>query len=548
MAITFPAFATPLEGASGTTVESNEIVVASGEMIYALVSSAGATPAVPTSVIGDAGVTPENFLTAETLDVSFAGGGRRGTVWRTGGAVPAGTYTVTATWSASQGAPSIQLFTVAGFDNGNPDEVANADTDSGDNPDVTLSTTVPSGVGNKVVTCAFQSAAQTFTPDAGTVVEDEQATANWGFSVFSKDGAASVNSSGSYDANPFGHGGISFSINAPAGPGEPFGDEGYVPTTTDPETAADGEIKHVTDVLDTDYVPTTSDPDTAADGEWKQVSELTSADFVGMVDDPVDPDVGSWLDGDEREVDEGGGGGGGGTWSTITNGNRNFDDVTAAGWGNFAGYGSLSDESDAAAPTSPSGIVRNTAPAGNVGGSSSYDISFDYSGGTTYRSVRVTVTCRLSDPYQGHSSSFNKQGFGYCGEAGGAGLVFWNANGTDNNPLTLNITVQGIQNYGGGTNFPPTLAPGVIVRGEWHVYQFIFKCNTANNADGEIHWWLDGVKLGEVTDVEFLPSSNAILQFVAVSLSPTWGGAGDELEQNQYVEYDHCHVEGSEDF
>lgn len=87
--------------------------------------------------------------------------------------------------------------------------------------------------------------------------------------------------------------------DAPAGP---FGDEGYVPTTTNPATAADAEWKHVDDVLDTDYLPTCSDPDTAADAEWKQLQDITLVDFLPMVDDPVAPTVGAWLDGDERDL------------------------------------------------------------------------------------------------------------------------------------------------------------------------------------------------------------------------------------------------------
>lgn len=84
---------------------------------------------------------------------------------------------------------------------------------------------------------------------------------------------------------------------------EPYGAEGYVPTTTDPDTAADAEWKHVDDVLDTDYVPTCSDPADASDPEWKQVADLTSADFTPVVDDPDAPVQAEWMDGDERSTD-----------------------------------------------------------------------------------------------------------------------------------------------------------------------------------------------------------------------------------------------------
>lgn len=85
--------------------------------------------------------------------------------------------------------------------------------------------------------------------------------------------------------------------------GEPYGADGYVPTTTDPDTAADAEWKHVDDVLDTDYVPTCSDPADASDPEWKQVADLTSADFTPVVDDPDAPVQAEWMDGDERSTD-----------------------------------------------------------------------------------------------------------------------------------------------------------------------------------------------------------------------------------------------------
>lgn len=79
------------------------------------------------------------------------------------------------------------------------------------------------------------------------------------------------------------------------------------------------------------------------------------------------------------------------------------------------------------------------------------------------------------------------------------------------------------------------LAVGTIPTGVWVNVEFLMKRHATL---GEIHWWIDGVKIGEYTGIN-VPGSGSAND---VSLPSTWGGATPNTTRDSYRRIGHIHI------
>ena len=69
--------------------------------------------------------------------------------------------------------------------------------------------------------------------------------------------------------------------------------------------------------------------------------------------------------------------------------------------------------------------------------------------------------------------------------------------------------------------------------GQVHQLEQVFTLGTADNANGTVDWWLDGVHIGSYSNVPFISRSsfaktggNGLSGFWGWQFTPWWGGGG----------------------
>lgn len=106
-------------------------------------------------------------------------------------------------------------------------------------------------------------------------------------------------------------------------------------------------------------------------------------------------------------------------------------------------------------------------------------------------------------------------------------------------------TVDGDRNPGDGGvyNLAPNVntSSSVVTLGDWHKFEHYFKPSSASGvADGIIRWWLDGVLIGDYTDIKWIDS-----EFVweVWRWEPVWGGTGGpNVDHEQYLDIDGTYI------
>jgi uncharacterized protein YjdB len=197
---------------------------------------------------------------------------------------------------------------------------------------------------------------------------------------------------------------------------------------------------------------------------------------------------------------------------------------------------------DATAPRSPSGIAQMVFPAGFGGGWSPAD---SYCNKTwSYRTQYLSVWMKVSSNWQGHSTTVNKVVHFWSGGLNHTVLNLWGA-GSDK--LYAGILLQGIVNDGAGNtwaNWGQGGYPGgagEFTRGQWHHIEVVMVGNTSGSANGSIDWWLDGVKIGSHSGIQYVSGDGS---FQGMNWSPTWGGAGDVVTSTMTMSFDHFRLSG----
>ena len=215
---------------------------------------------------------------------------------------------------------------------------------------------------------------------------------------------------------------------------------------------------------------------------------------------------------------------------------RSFDLLTEAGW---LVNGPLLIVPDLSAPKSPGGVGQVTYPVAFGGGYEPAFTAIDGANSRGYTQFYVSFWLKLSSNWQGHSSEVNKIGFVWMH---GNPCVFFVPTGSGSSPLEPMIWLQNIPP--GGRRLPTNVNAVEFTRGVWHRWEALLIANTGDLANGEAHWWIDGVKVGEYRDIQYGTSSQSKYWGDALSWRPIWGGIGDVVNQTMFMWMDHYYASG----
>ncbi|HEV7389094.1 MAG TPA: Ig-like domain-containing protein, partial [Gemmatimonadaceae bacterium] len=173
---------------------------------------------------------------------------------------------------------------------------------------------------------------------------------------------------------------------------------------------------------------------------------------------------------------------------------------------------------DAAAPKSPSNAMRFTFPAGFSAAGNSNGHSGVTFGGTN-RVMYISYWAKYSSNWQGHSTGINKHVYAWNGNDP---LFVMEAEGVGLGPLVPRPALQRLVK--GDGMYEPNLVPGAIIkRGVWFHIEVVLTGNTSGSANGSMEWWLDGVKVGSVTGLQW---SSGTTNWHIFEIYPVWGGVG----------------------
>ena len=90
------------------------------------------------------------------------------------------------------------------------------------------------------------------------------------------------------------------------------------------------------------------------------------------------------------------------------------------------------------------------------------------------------------------------------------------------------------------------VASSVITRDVWQKWELILGANTPGQYDGEAHWWLNGVKVGQFTNVGYCDATQtgAANTWQVVDWNPTYGGGTTTIPTDQFMYMDHVYISG----
>lgn len=241
---------------------------------------------------------------------------------------------------------------------------------------------------------------------------------------------------------------------------------------------------------------------------------------------------------------------------------HSFDQEVPSGWELYGNKFRIT--SDSTAPESPSNVGEMYYPAGFVGGSGPAALNYSVAPGKNRLHLRFQF--KVSDNWQGHDSGVGKIFFINTkdNKNKSRAIVAFSAQGSYANTLNFQVrtqrTVEGAVNYGAShasNEVSPPAGSDVVSRGQWHDVQVYLIGNTPDQRDGEIHAWIDGVKILQFTNVGLAPAiwssdgtttpvdDNGRMMWTLVSWNPTWGGGShDTVEADQYQYIDHIEVTG----
>jgi uncharacterized protein YjdB len=215
---------------------------------------------------------------------------------------------------------------------------------------------------------------------------------------------------------------------------------------------------------------------------------------------------------------------------------RGFNSLAETAWGTMSGPGATI-VADATAPQSPSSTLHFNYPAGFAGGGAPESSSMSIA---DYRVVYLSYWVKYSANWQGHLTAINKQG--YVWFANTPGFVI-ESEGIGSSQLHSRMAIQyAVRQPNSSGWYPQNLVPSaVFTRGQWDYVEIVLTGNSSGAADGALEWWLNGVKVGSYTGIQWA-SSAALWNYVRID--PVWGGIGDVVSSSQYMALDHYYVSG----
>lgn len=194
---------------------------------------------------------------------------------------------------------------------------------------------------------------------------------------------------------------------------------------------------------------------------------------------------------------------------------------------------------DATGPASPPGALRVTFPAGFVAGNSPGHAGTQFS--TSYRTLYIRYWTKYSSNWQGQQT-FSKQLYVWVDENGGYPPIFFGAEGEGTtSPLTPEPVLQRMI-VGDGFKSPNLVPNAVFTRGQWDMVELVLVGNTAGHTDGSVDWYLNGVHIGSVHNLQF---ANGDAKWFIFEYYPVWGGqGGPNVQQSMWIQWDHVYISG----
>lgn len=77
--------------------------------------------------------------------------------------------------------------------------------------------------------------------------------------------------------------------------------------------------------------------------------------------------------------------------------------------------------------------------------------------------------------------------------------------------------------------------------GSWRRYEYVFKMNSAGNADGTFTAWRNGVQIMNRTGIRWV-AAGVTPGFTRVQWSPTYGGGSNRVPATQYIDVDQFYI------
>ncbi len=220
---------------------------------------------------------------------------------------------------------------------------------------------------------------------------------------------------------------------------------------------------------------------------------------------------------------------------------RPFSAMNEDGWTN-TGSSSYTIVADGTAPKSPSSVGQVKFPAGFGSGNAPAVLEKVWSG--TQKTLYVSFWVKFSSNWDGNDAGVNKIFHFWIG---GSNRLVLNARGVGSGRLLTEVELQGIKaggNYDAGTTalFTANLGPsGELVRNQWLHWEAVFVGNSSGVSDGTVDWWVDGVKVGHYSGLQFVSGAGL---WQEMEWSPTYGGAGAAVPADQYQWIDHLYISG----
>lgn len=184
-------------------------------------------------------------------------------------------------------------------------------------------------------------------------------------------------------------------------------------------------------------------------------------------------------------------------------------------------------------------VMEQRYPAGFQPGSGPATAEFPVRSPVTR--LYISVWAKLSPNWQGHVSSTNKMFYVWIG---GRPKVFISAEGVGSGLLEPQVRLQNDRAHRG--RLRPNLARRAAVqRGVWQRWEFVFKANAPGRANGEVHWWINGVKVSQYHDVAYVDPGERPYWEV-FQWRPIWGGSGGRpLAREQTLRFGHLYISGA---
>lgn len=202
--------------------------------------------------------------------------------------------------------------------------------------------------------------------------------------------------------------------------------------------------------------------------------------------------------------------------------------------------------SDVTAPLSPTNVLKFPYPVGFLSGYAPDTVYFPLN---NLSEIYFGYWWKASNPWHAHSSFINKIAFQFTDLTGGQLIqIMFGNGGSEPYRVMSSLEFNGVDNshLGNGYGDAPgtwqlfgNASEGKVTLGHWHrIEVYIKKGTSSSSKNGIIRWWVDGILVGNFSNVNY-PTP----PFIEYQFSPTWGGAvGARKSEEDYYYYDHVRI------